>query len=652
MKINVPCLGVLIGALLALAGCTGKVDGQSPTCGAGQRACGLECKTVATDQQNCGACGNACSAGQTCQNGQCLCSSGLLACNGSCVSATAAHCGGCTTMCPTGQVCSANVCQASCATGETQCSDGACVPANGGDALHCGGCNACPPGAVCNAGICGCSIAGQMLCSNSCVDTSTSSLHCGGCNQPCNGTCTNGICASATGTGGAGGATGTGGTGGRRAVHRDGADPTAALAALGRAVGRRGQGSSHPHDGAGADRIAAVRRNTPSSAIRRWAWTRSSSSRCTRRRRTSCCPRSRLASRRSPRARGRPPAAQRTCAKTFTQSLGAKGFRRPYERRGHELHDGLRPGGDDRLCDRHQPDRAGRDHRAVVHLSERARPTNLAADASGNYPDTTLNPYEIASQLGFLFLGSLPDPALTAAAADGKLATSAGLNAQIDRLLTLPAVRTNLSNIIIDWFNVRQMFDKAQGHGAAGGAPGGRSRSGRDHRRDLPVDAALRERRVVDQHGTMNNLVTSQKVFLNRRLVALFPGVTFTGAAPTSNTTFVADLAGDAGTTGMITQPGFLWSASDPGQDVDREARQADPRRRRLSGRAAAPDRSGDAAGDERHRLQVAGWHDLAVDVRHRNPGIGRAHDVRAVQDLPRADGPLLARAPELRPDR
>ena len=87
-------------------------------------------------------------------------------------------------------------------------------------------------------------------------------------------------------------------------------------------------------------------------------------------------------------------------------------------------------------------------------------PTTLTADATGKYPDTTLKPYEIASQLGFLFLGSLPDAALTAAAADGSLATTAGLSTQIDRLLALPAVKANLTNIIIDWFNVRQMFDK------------------------------------------------------------------------------------------------------------------------------------------------------------------------------------------------
>ena len=36
-------------------------------------------------------------------------------------------------------------------------------------------------------------------------------------------------------------------------------------------------------------------------------------------------------------------------------------------------------------------------------------PATLTADASGKFPDTTLTPYEVASQLGFLLLGSIPD---------------------------------------------------------------------------------------------------------------------------------------------------------------------------------------------------------------------------------------------------
>ena len=98
---------------------------------AGQQSCGGQCKSVTTDQQNCGSCGNACAAGLSCQNGQCLCSAGLLSCGGMCLSPSAANCGGCGTMCAAGQVCSGNSCKMGCDPGETQCSDGACVPAGG-----------------------------------------------------------------------------------------------------------------------------------------------------------------------------------------------------------------------------------------------------------------------------------------------------------------------------------------------------------------------------------------------------------------------------------------------------------------------------------------------------------------------------------------
>src|SRR5262249_2097250 len=84
--------------------------GGSVQCPAGQPKCGSECRDLSADQQNCGTCGNACGAGQTCQAGNCMCSAGLLACGGSCVSADATHCGGCTNVCPSGQVCSSSTC--------------------------------------------------------------------------------------------------------------------------------------------------------------------------------------------------------------------------------------------------------------------------------------------------------------------------------------------------------------------------------------------------------------------------------------------------------------------------------------------------------------------------------------------------------------
>ena len=113
---------------------------------------------------------------------------------------------------------------------------------------------------------------------------------------------------------------------------------------------------------------------------------------------------------------------------TFVQSLGPKAFRRPLDTA--EVTDLMAV----------YTNGAMMDYATGISLMVQALitspsfvyrtelgPKTLTADASGNYPDTTLNPYEVASQLGFLFLGSLPDAALTAAAADGSLATTAGV---------------------------------------------------------------------------------------------------------------------------------------------------------------------------------------------------------------------------------
>ena len=568
MQVDYRVIGVLMGAWLVAAGCTGKVDGQTPNCATGQKACGGQCKTVATDQENCGACGNVCAAGQTCQNGQCQCSSGLLACNGTCVSSTATHCGGCNTTCASGQVCSQNSCQTSCGAGETQCSDGACVSTTGGDALHCGGCNACPAGAACNAGVCACAVAGQMMCGSACVDVMTSAANCGGCDRPCNGTCTNGVCATTSGTGGMGG--GAGGMGGS----------TTACAPLG-AIPRRlwrlsveqwgaavkdllGLTTAPQLSNRGGEAAYAFFSDATLGVDEQFQFALYQSSQmdvlpAIASKITTLAP-----------CTGTTASAQRTCAMTFAQTLGAKAFRRPVDTT--EVTNLMTVYDQGAMTD--YATGVGLIVQAMitspsfVYRTELG-PTTLTADASGKYPDTTLNPYEIASQLGFLFLGSLPDAALTTAAADGSLATTNGLNAQIDRLLALPAVKANLTNIIVDWFNVRQMFDKGNKDTTLLSAL---ASTDRDQTATTTELYQATQQFVNDvlwtSSGTMNDLITSQKVYMNKRLATLYPGATFSGGAPSSNTTFVSGTwPASQGRSGIITQPSFLWSASDPAKN-------------------------------------------------------------------------------------
>jgi hypothetical protein len=76
----------------------------------------------------------------------------------------------------------------------------------------------------------------------------------------------------------------------------------------------------------------------------------------------------------------------------------------------------------------------------------------LDGGASGG--PVTLTPYELASQLSFLMTGSMPDAALFAAAAGGRLATAVDLRREAVRLLATPAARETLRQLFGQWLAV------------------------------------------------------------------------------------------------------------------------------------------------------------------------------------------------------
>ncbi|HEY0840309.1 MAG TPA: MXAN_6577-like cysteine-rich protein [Vulgatibacter sp.] len=149
-------LPLFLSALFASYGCADPVA----ECDSPSMVCGGVCVSPSVDRDNCGACGNTCSANLVCSAGSCVCPAGKELCDGRCVDVRT-------------------------------------------DSLHCGGCGlACDDGTFCRAGECGCdgddcTCPGE-LCDGICVDTTADELNCGACGVVCDDGqhCVSGSCAA------------------------------------------------------------------------------------------------------------------------------------------------------------------------------------------------------------------------------------------------------------------------------------------------------------------------------------------------------------------------------------------------------------------------------------------------------------------------
>jgi Stigma-specific protein, Stig1 len=219
--------------------CTEGCGGTS--CDFPNTCCSNTCVNTSTDPANCGTCGHACQAGETCQDGQCnndcngQCASWEICCpcasgGGNCCydPADQNNCGSCGNMCSASQICCGGTCiPCIYAPYATCCEGGYCCDAYGGIGQVC--CNgqccwgSCCGGQCCNNinGCCGeqCCPGNTQCCGTStnptccptdkptccrdpatgdyvCVDTNSDANNCGFCGNVCGGgtTCISGRC--------------------------------------------------------------------------------------------------------------------------------------------------------------------------------------------------------------------------------------------------------------------------------------------------------------------------------------------------------------------------------------------------------------------------------------------------------------------------
>ncbi|MBX3188913.1 MAG: hypothetical protein KF819_17975 [Labilithrix sp.] len=177
-----------------------------------QSADGCETST-ADDPKNCGGCGNVCKDGELCWRGACGCPNGFTQCGLECkkLDSDNDNCGACGAQCRapttaadpawicgpnvtpanTKWMCAASACSLQCAPGFGDCNDLFCQDGCEIDLLsnhdNCGACgNKCEPAQECVRGACICPT-GTTRCGDSCVDLSNDVRNCGGCNYRCPG---------------------------------------------------------------------------------------------------------------------------------------------------------------------------------------------------------------------------------------------------------------------------------------------------------------------------------------------------------------------------------------------------------------------------------------------------------------------------------
>jgi hypothetical protein len=183
---------------------------------------------------------------------------------------------------------------------------------------------------------------------------------------------------------------------------------------------------------------------------------------------------------------------------------------------------------------------------SFLYRTELGTPTQ-----GGPVGQVTLTPHEIATALSFSLTNSIPDETLWQKADSNALADPAVLSAEVDRLLDSAESKTNLTELAGFWLGVERLAGTEKDLATF-------PEFTPELKADLYRSAQLFVQDIVGG-GTVSDLVSSKRMYLNQSLATLFniPGVTGTELQ-------AVDVANPERQNGILTQPGVLAAYTRP----------------------------------------------------------------------------------------
>ena len=255
--------------------------------------------------------------------------------------------------------------------------------------------------------------------------------------------------------------------------------------------------------------------------------------------------------------------SKRTCAQTFVQSFGALAYRAP-------LSDATDIARHMALYDAGATATGGSDAHGIelVLRGMLQSPRFLYRLEFGSGPAVSnalkLSPYEVAARLSYVFWNTLPDAALTQAAASGALQTKAQVAAQLMRMLSDPKGQQLVRGFLEALIQLPALPSAVKSPTIypawTSASPSGGSAAPVS---TLPASMQGQARAFFDdvlgqQGGTLSALLTSPTVFYNSDLGSYY-GVT-------GGTTFQSLTMPAGKASGLLTLPAFLTLMAKPDQ--------------------------------------------------------------------------------------